>query len=433
MSHRTTIFARSSGGGRAGVALFRISGPSAGEVLDRFCGGRGEPRQARLVSVRLDDGSLLDQGLAIWFPSPASFTGEDVVELHLHGSPAVERRLFEALTEAGLVAAAAGEFTLRAFEAGKLDLAQAEGLADLLEAETEAQRRQALGQLGGRLSKQANDWRAELIKALAFLEAAIDFPDEEDIPQEIAERAMPTLENVLDAMQRAVAASSAGRAIREGTTVAITGPPNVGKSSILNRLAGEDRAIVSERAGTTRDVVAVRLSIADRLVTLLDTAGIHETEDEIEQIGIARAKTAANQADLRIVVADATNPSLARITQAPMTLFVANKIDGRKERLPEGWVGVSATTGAGWAQFEHCLEALLQGEGGASVLTRDRHVELVRGAVAVLERCVAHAHVEPEILANEVSRTLRRLDELVGLVTPDEVLGEIFSSFCIGK
>ena len=427
---RPTIFAKSSGSGRAGVSVFRISGHRAGEALDTFCGKRGEPRKAHLRNIRLQDGSLLDQGLTLWFPGPDSFTGEDVAELQLHGSPAVERALMDALVAFGLQPAAAGEFTMRAFEAGKLDLTQAEALADLLDAETEAQRRQALGQLGGRLSERAGEWRRLLLTGLAAIEAGVDFPDEEDVPAAIETAAIQPLTEMLADMRQALGKAAGARTVREGLTVAISGPPNVGKSSLLNRIAGEERAIVSDRAGTTRDVLEIRSDIGGQLVTLLDTAGLREdTEDEIEREGMRRARRAVAQADIRILVWDGEGQMPER---GSADLLLLNKADLRSGGPPEGWTGLSVRTGEGWENFLIRLRDLVLRSAGTGDLTRERHVALVEYVVRELEPALS-GHLPPELLGEEIRVVLRKLDELTGQLAPDEVLGEIFSSFCIGK
>lgn len=428
---RDTIFARSSGSGRAGVAVFRVSGPKAGEVLDAFCGGRGEPRRARLVTLRLADGTVLDQGLALWFPGPASFTGEDVAELHLHGSPAVERAFEDAMLGFGLTLATAGAFTMRAFEAGKLDLAQAEGLGDLLSAETEAQRRQALGQLGGALSARAEDWRAQVLAALAAYEAAVDFPDEEDVPDDIAARVTGPLEAMRADMAAALAGAGGAARLREGVTVVITGPPNAGKSSLLNRLAGSDRAIVSDEAGTTRDLLEVRIEIGGQLVTLIDTAGLREGQGAVEREGIERARRAAETADLRVEVRDA-----ATVTTPPgaadRTLHVANKADLLTTPPPDGWLPVSALSAEGTAPLLGAITEQVGAEGGEGALTRERHVALVRSALS-RTATLTRTDLPPELASETLRLALLDLEELTGRIAPDDVLGEVFAGFCIGK
>ena len=427
---RDTIFARSSGAGRAGVSVFRISGPRAGEVLDAFCGGRGKPRLARLVTMRLTDGTVLDQGLALWFPAPASFTGEDVAELHLHGSPAVERAFGDAMIAFGLSPATAGAFTLRAFEAGKLDLAPAGGLGDLLAAETEAQRRQALGQLGGALSARAEGWRAQVLNALAAYEAAVDFPDEEDVPDDIAARATGPLEALRADMIDALAGAGGAARLREGVTVVITGPPNAGKSSLLNRLAGTDRAIVSEEAGTTRDLLEARIEVAGHLVTLIDTAGLREGEGAIEREGIARARQAAETADLRVEVRDAVTV-MGPPPSDGNALYVANKTDLLSSAPPKGWLAVSAMRTDGIVPLVDALTERIAAGGGEGALTRERHVTLVRSAVDRTK--LVGGGLPPELASETLRLVLRDLEELMGRIAPDDVLDEVFAGFCIGK
>ena len=415
------------------MAVFRISGPRAGEVLDAFCGGRGAPRTARLVTMRLADGTVLDQGLVLWFPGPASFTGEDVAELHLHGSPAVERAFTDAMTAFGLVPATAGAFTLRAFEAGKLDLAQAEGLGDLLSAETDAQRRQALGQLGGALSERAEAWRARLLAAMAATEASVDFPDEADVPDGIGAAAAAPLRAMLADMEAALAQAGGAARLRDGVTVVLTGPPNAGKSSLLNRLAGSERAIVSDEAGTTRDLLEVRMELGGHLVTMIDTAGIRDSASEVERQGIDRARRAANEADLRVEVQDARSVTGPPPPEA-RTVWVASKTDllAPGTDLPQGWLGASVIKEGGTNSLLAAVTRIV-GEGGqAGVLTRRRHVALIGSAATDVRRTLG-SQQEPEIVAEELRMTLSRIDELTGRIAPDEVLGEVFSAFCIGK
>ncbi|MEZ5982539.1 MAG: tRNA uridine-5-carboxymethylaminomethyl(34) synthesis GTPase MnmE [Parvularculaceae bacterium] len=300
-----TIFARASGAGRAGVAVFRISGPRAFEIAHGLCGSNPAVRRAGVREVRSGERDLIDRGLVILFEGPGSFTGEDVAEFHLHGSRAVEAAFAEAVAAAGARPAGPGEFTRRALMNGKLDLAQVEALADLIDAETSQQRKQALGQLEGRLSAVAEGWRARLIAILAPLEADIDFPDEEGVPAAIAERAGPAIDALLAELKSYREGSGAARRLREGVSVAIIGAPNAGKSSLLNALAGADVAIVSERAGTTRDIVETRLDLGGVPVLFADTAGLRDqSTDEIEIEGMRRALARAEAADLRLLVID---------------------------------------------------------------------------------------------------------------------------------
>ena len=429
---RSTIFARSSGSAPAGVAVFRISGPLAGAALEQLTGTCGTARRARLTTLRRGDGTTLDEGLSLWFPGPNSFTGEDVAELHLHGSVAVERALAEELTALGIEPATAGAFTLRAFEAGKLDLSQAEGLADLLSAETEGQRRQALGQLGGRLSEQAEAWRSELLRIFAMIEASLDFPDEGDVPGGVTDGLSAAIRGLRASLREALEDAEVASRLRDGVRVVLTGPPNAGKSSLFNALAGEDRAIVSEVEGTTRDVVEVRTQIAGQLVVLTDTAGLRETANPVERIGVARAEAARNQADIVLAL------SPAREVDAPPTdpdvLALASRADEMPNgaALPEGWIPVSVRTKDGTAALMNALQARLGGSS-AGVLTRARHVEAVRAALSALPGDAQDALAAPELIAASLQDALRHLDEITGRIAPDEVLGAIFAEFCIGK
>ena len=424
-----TIFARSSGAGRAGVTVFRISGPAAGPILERMTGQRGVPRRARLCDVRLGDGTLLDQGLALWFPGPASFTGEDCAELHLHGSLAVERGLADALRALGAVPAAAGAFTLRAFENGKLDLVQAEGLADLLRAETDGQRRHALGQLGGRLSELAEGWRGQLLEAQARLAASIDFADEEDVPDEVIQPVRRALGSLVSEMDAALAQAEASLRLRDGARVVLTGPPNAGKSSLLNALAGGDHAIVSDVAGTTRDVIEVRIERQGQLIVLVDTAGLRETTDAVERIGVERAEAAASSADLRLVL----RPTEAVTGPAPDdgALYLATKADAAPARsMPSGWLPVTVRTPDGLAPLLEALDARLAG-AAPGPLARERHV----AAVGEARRAISLAMETDisELAAAGLQTAVAHLEELTGRIGTEEVLGAVFSEFCIGK
>ena len=429
----TTIFARSSGTAPAGVAVFRISGPLAGPALDRLTGARGAPRKAQLAVLRRSDGSHLDEGLTLWFPGPASFTGEDVAELHLHGSVAVERALEEEMRELGIAPATAGAFTLRAFEAGKLDLAQAEGLADLLSAETEGQRRQALGQLGGHLSARAEAWRGDALRIFAMIEASLDFPDEEDVPEGVADEVADAIRSLHTSLTDAAKGAEVASRLRDGVRVVLTGPPNAGKSSLLNALAGQDRAIVSEVAGTTRDIVEVRTEIAGHLVVLTDTAGLRETTDPIERIGVARAEAARAEADIVLTLC----PAVEVVDGAPLPsdgIALASRADElpRHRVLPTGWIPVSVVTDGGATSLIEALRARL-GEASGGLLTRQRHISAVGAAAECLQRADRSKALGPELIAAEVQAAMRHIDELTGRIAPDEVLGAIFAEFCIGK
>ncbi len=431
-----TIFARSSGNGRAGIAVWRISGPKAAAVLEALIGALPEPRVATYGNFSDDNEQTIDDGLCLWFPGPNSATGDDVAELHLHGSPAVGTRLAQWLGTKGLRPADPGEFTLRSLTNGKMDLLEVEGLGDLLEAETEAQRQQALLNRSGEGREQADHWRGDLISVLGVLEAAVDFPDEEDIPADIAARAIPTLEKVCADMKSALADAVRGGRLREGIKLAILGPPNAGKSSLLNRLVGEDRAIVSDIAGTTRDVVTASLDIKGRLVHILDTAGLRpQTDDIIEQEGMARSLKAGAGADLVLWVSEAANPEPvpASLAEAVPVLPIFNKVDIGTPPTDADGLLLSVTTGAGWDAFMTSVEEVMEMAASPTLFPRERQQLLLARAVALLDAVLDHPAKEPELLSEEVRGALHQLEQLVGQVTPDHVLGAIFSSFCIGK
>ena len=445
-----TIVALASGAGRAGVAVIRLSGPAAGAALQALA-ARDLPKPRMAARAAFCDprtGQSLDDGLALWFPGPASFTGEDVVELQVHGGPAVIAALIDAaLSQPGVRPAEPGEFTRRAFENGKLDLAEAEGLADLVDAETEGQRRQALRQRRGALSAVYEGWRGRLIEAAALLEAEIDFPDE-DLPGALAQRAGPLLQVLADDMGRHLDDAHRGERIRDGYRIAIIGPPNAGKSSLLNALAQREAAIVSDIPGTTRDVVEVRLVLAGFPVWIADTAGLREAADAIEAEGVRRALARAGEADLRIGVVEAgvDVPGSVSSVLGPADLLVRSKRDllgppASRPSAPElagetPAVQVSAVTGEGLAELEQRLtqrvaEAL--GREEAPVLTRARHRRLVEEARTALMRAVPALGAGPELAAEDVRVAADQIGRLTGRIDVEDLLDEIFSSFCIGK
>lgn len=449
-----TIIALASGASRAGVALIRLSGPDAGAALKALT-GRDLPKPRVATREAFCDprtGMSLDDGLALWFPGPASFTGEDVAELHVHGGPAVIAAVIDAaLSLPGVRPAEPGEYTRRAFEHGKLDLAEAEGLADLVDAETEGQRRQALRQRRGALSAVYEGWRGRLIEAAALIEAEIDFPDE-DLPGALAQRAGPLLERLADDMAAHLDDSHRGERIRDGFRIAIIGPPNAGKSSLLNALAQREAAIVSDIPGTTRDVVEVRLVLAGFPVWIADTAGLREAADAIEAEGVRRALARADEADLRLGLVDGQAAASEAVAMAdrlkPGDLLVSTKRD-----IPHGaafyeafqiyedrgldypaWVSVR--TGEGLAELEASIakrvaEAL--GREEAPVLTRARHRRLVEAARTALLRAILALDQGPELAAEDVRAAADQIGRLTGRIDVEDLLGEIFSSFCIGK
>lgn len=426
-----TIFARATGIGRAAIAVIRISGVASGTILDRLAGGRPAPRRAVLRALRDNrsaDAELLDQALVLWFPGPRSYTGEDSAELHLHAGPAVVEAVSDALVALGARPAEPGEFTRRAFGNGRLDLLEAEGIADLVEAETQAQRRQALQQAGGALSRLYDGWAARLRRLLAFQEALIDFPDEE-LPPEVESQMLEGIRLLLSEMQAHLAQGVGAQRVRNGLFIAVTGPPNVGKSSLVNRLAGRDAAIVSEWAGTTRDAIEVRLVLGDVPVTLVDTAGLRDTTDPLEADGIRRARRHALEADLVLHVAADTDGGDA---SGLAGLRIWNKVD--LAPAPDGWHGVSARTGEGMAAFEALLtrEVRRLTEAGAGPpLTRARHQAGIMEAVQHLDM-VCHLDL-PELQGEALRLAMQALGRLTGTVGVEDLLDTVFREFCIGK
>ena len=437
MSQTDTIFALASG--RGAIAVLRLSGPSSGAILARLAGGLPRPRQASLRRLRAPgSGEVLDQALVLWFPGPGSYTGEDSAELHLHGGPAVIAAVGGALAALGARLAEPGEFTRRAFLNGRMDLTAAEGIADLIAAETEAQRRQALRQADGALARLYGGWAERLTRLLAHQEAAIEFADD-DLPTDLGERARAGAAALGAEIAAHLADGGRGERLREGVLVAILGAPNAGKSSLLNALAGRDAAIVSARAGTTRDVVEVRLVLAGVPVTLADTAGLRDAADEIEQEGIRRARRRAEEADLVIAVFAADTPpdagTLAWVK--PGVLVLANKLDLAPAPPAIGGeapLGVSALTGAGMNELRARLEAearRLAGAGDAAALTRPRHRAALTEAAGWLAE--AERAVLPELVSEALRAALRALGRLTGHVGVEDVLDVVFGEFCIGK
>lgn len=426
-----TIFALASARGRAGVSVVRVSGPSAFAACQALCGDVPARRQAGLRVLRWQ-GEVVDQALVLTFAKGASFTGEDSVEFQIHGSIAVQSALLSALAaQPGLRHAEAGEFTRRALESGQLDLAQVEGLADLIEAETEAQLKHAMGLMSGRLRGLADGWRAKLIRAAALLEATIDFADE-DVPENVAPEVLALCSGVTSALQTEVRGFGAAERLRDGYEVALVGRPNAGKSTLLNALAGREAAITSKVAGTTRDVIEVRMAICGLPVTVLDTAGLRETQDEVEQIGIARTLDRAENADLRVFLLDdaADVPLLA---PRPQDIVLAGKAD----LSAAAGLAVSGKTGQGVAELVDAIGSALQDRSAsASTINRARHLDAVQRAIRALESAEVEVRASmsrQELAAEHLRQAIRALDSLIGRVDVEDLLDEIFSSFCIGK
>ncbi|MFC1673037.1 tRNA uridine-5-carboxymethylaminomethyl(34) synthesis GTPase MnmE [Pseudomonadota bacterium] len=450
-----TIYALASGQGRAGVAVIRVSGARAGAALSALLSGKTvEPRIAKLAKLRHpESGETLDDALVLWFAGPASFTGEDVAELHVHGGPAVVDGVLAALSSMdGLRLAEAGEFTRRAFENAKLDLTQVEGLADLIEAETEAQRRQALRQSEGELGKLYDGWRDQLVRSLAHFEAELDFSDEE-LPEGLHTAVIDGVRALHAQVQAHLADGRRGERLRDGIRLAIVGPPNAGKSSLMNALAQREAAIVSDIAGTTRDVVEVHLNLAGYPLLVADTAGLRESCDVIEQEGVRRAKAWAEGADLKLAVFDGKAlPELDAETVRlldPETLVAVNKADAASASLPLSIDGhsifsLSVKSGEG---LDELLAALAEkvavrcqvgNEGPAP--TRARHREALTRTEAALSRFLsreisgqAPVHIGSELEAEDLRLAARELGRITGRVDVEDLLDVIFRDFCIGK
>jgi tRNA modification GTPase len=449
---RDTIFALSSGRPPAAIAVIRVSGPRAGLALEQLIGRVTVPRRATLARVRDPVSSeVIDEGLALWFPAPRSETGEDMVELQVHGGRAVIAALLAALAKLpGLRPAEAGEFTRRAFENGRMDLTAVEGLADLVAAETEAQRRQAFRHLKGLLGERAESWRQRLIEALALVEAGIDFSDEGDVPQDLLGRALELIGPLAEEIDKAGAGR--GERLREGLRVAIAGPPNAGKSTLFNRLARREAAIVSPFPGTTRDVLEVHLDLGGYPVTVLDTAGMREANDPVEREGVRRASEQAASADLVLWMVDASErrvaPSACQFAAPPATVtwIVVNKID----LIAEGQISefkfiskndvhlISSATGAGVDELVNALLRFAEGfftfTAEPALVTRERQRAHLRETVLSLRAARDAAHDgREEIMAEHLRLAARAVGKLLGRVDVEDVLDVIFRDFCIGK
>lgn len=432
MARADTIFALSTASGRSGVAIIRVSGPDAGGALERLS---GEAKPAvRLAALRRfrDASGEIDRGLVLWFEGPASFTGEDSAEFHVHGGRAIVEAMLSALAAIpGLRPAEPGEFTRRAVENGKLDLTRAEALADLIDAETEGQRRQALRQYEGVLYELYESWRTRLIAAVAWAEAAIDFADEE-IPEDTFGKARTAIGEIAEEIQGHLDDRHRGELVRDGLNITVIGNPNAGKSSLVNALAKRDVAIVSEVAGTTRDVIEVRLNLGGYLVTLADTAGLRETSDAIESEGVRRALARAEAADLVILLQDGTAAKAAAFEGADLVVW--NKADLPWPEPHEG-LKLSLKTGEGLDALLAALTAKvaqkLEAPAEAPPVTRARHRHALEEAAVALVR--AGAATEPELLAEDARLAMRAIGRITGKVDVEDLLDVIFRDFCIGK
>lgn len=460
-----TIFALSSGRPPTAIAIVRVSGAQAGHALTTLAGRRPAPRVATRALLRDPKGEAIDDAVVLWFPGPASATGEDVAEFHVHGGRAVLTALFAALSALDDVRPAEpGEFTRRAFENGKIDLTEAEGLDDLIHADTDRQRRQALRQLQGLLGDKARDWRRQIIEAAALVEAGIDFADEGDVPEELLAPALARIAALKDEIEQALTSSSHSERLRDGLVVAIAGAPNVGKSTLMNALARREVAIVSPHAGTTRDIIEVQLDLDGYPVTLIDTAGIRETDDPVEQEGVRRAKARAGDADLVLWMVEggpsADTPMDDLVGDAPRWL-VRNKADlapvsevenragtlaaGREpfdggirasEERAERCFGISAARGDGVPELIEAIRAYAEqyfAAGESGLIGRARHRELLRSTADMLRRSIAAQDLGDELVAEELRAASFALGRLLGRVDVEDLLDVIFRDFCVGK
>jgi tRNA modification GTPase len=437
-----TIFALSSGRPPSAIAIVRVSGPQAGPALTALGGKIPPARTATRVLLRDVDGQPLDDAVVLWFPGPASATGEDVAEFHVHGGRAVLASIFAGLASLeNMRAAEPGEFTRRAFENGKLDLTEAEGLDDLIHADTDRQRRQALRQLKGLLGDRARDWRARIIEASALIEAGIDFSDEGDVPAELIVPALGKIRTLLEEIEKVLAAQGQSERLRDGLVVAIAGPPNVGKSTLMNQLARREVAIVSPHAGTTRDVIEVQLDLDGYPVTVIDTAGIRETDDPVEQEGVRRARARAAEADLVLWLADAANEKVEHSGPTPVWL-VRNKIDLDEASRPMAdtairtgfWI--SAKSGDGVPELIAGLVGFAEGYFGATevgLISRARQRQLLQETASSLHRSMDVAEEGEELAAEELRVAAHSLGRLLGRVDVEDILDVIFREFCVGK
>jgi tRNA modification GTPase len=446
-----TIFALSSGRPPSAIAIVRVSGPQAAAALTSLAGKMPVPRMATRALLRDAKQTPVDDAVVLWFPGPGSATGEDVAEFHVHGGRAVLAAVFAALSGFPDVRAAEpGEFTRRAFENGKLDLTEAEALDDLIHADTDRQRRQALRQLKGLLGDKARDWRAQIIEASALIEAGIDFSDEGDVPAQLIAPALAKIGTLLGEIQKVLATQGQSERLRDGLVIAIAGPPNVGKSTLMNQLARREVAIVSPHAGTTRDIIEVQLDLDGYPVTVIDTAGIREADDPVEQEGVRRARARAAEADLVLWMIDAQHEGNPGQGDAPVWV-VRNKIDLDADGVdaPRVRSGAGLLQGRGGADFAisasrgdgvpHLISAVIGfardyfGSGEDGLIGRQRQRELLQQTAALLRRSTTAMEEGEELAAEELRAAAQLLGRLLGRVDVEDILDAIFRDFCIGK
>ena len=435
---RDTIYALSSGVLPSGVAVVRVSGSRCVEILGQLCSGTIQPRHATLRWIRRRNGEPIDKGLVLHFTAPHSFTGEDCIEFQLHGGRAVVDALLDELSGfEALRHAEAGEFSRRAFDNGKLDLVEIEGLADLISAETEMQRRLALEQSSGKLSELYTGWADRLTRIRALIEAELDFPDEDDVPGAVSDRLWPELETIACDMRAHLQGQRAAEIIRDGFRIVIAGRPNAGKSSLLNALAKRDVAIVTSIAGTTRDIIGVDLNIDGFLVHVMDTAGLRETDDEVEREGVRRALNSMDEADLILALKDCTDSGdFPEVPEDHTVLYVLTKSDLIEDRLDDTRLWISTKTGQGFDSLTKRIsdEVSRRTTGGLYLApVRARQVSYLREAIEKIDETVSSPHLPLELRSEFLRHASHRLGKITGTVDVEDLLGVIFSEFCIGK
>ncbi|MGH6775387.1 tRNA uridine-5-carboxymethylaminomethyl(34) synthesis GTPase MnmE [Brucella tritici] len=437
-SFQDTIFALSSGRLPSGVAVVRISGPKVRFVLETIIGSIPAPRYAAYKLFRDRNGDSIDRGLILFFPGPNSFTGEDCAEFHLHGGKAVVEKLLSEMGELpGCRIAEAGEFTRRAFSNGKMDLTIAEGLADLIAAETEGQRRLALQVASGTQRELYTEWRQRLLRARAFIEAELDFADESDVPGSVSEQVWQSLALLKREIENHIASGKRASMLRDGLHVVIVGAPNAGKSSLLNFLAGREVAIISEEAGTTRDLLEVKLDLGGIPVYVTDTAGLRETDSSVEKIGIERARARMADADLVLLLEDMSDPIEVTPDETSAILWrIGTKADLKGEPSGNWSYRISMKNGEGLDGLLNALQSFAEAQIGQiedAVPTRQRHINLLRSTVAEIDRAISGTNLPLELRAENMRLASQHLGRITGDVDVEEILDVIFSQFCIGK